>query len=188
MLIKDGTGTSNRAKVDNRKRLWTAGVDIQRPHDMVHQGNHFYAYKTVSLTNGQVLTLGLTTGDSNKRTHLFMEFDVAAACTIDVQEDCDAFAGGVAFTVLNNDRDSVNTSNQTVITGHTGADPITVGSGTEIYAQSLGAGNRSGGALGHDAELLLKRNSLYLFRITNGTTTQGTTIILQWYERKIDKE
>ncbi len=183
-------GSSRRSiEVDETHRLLTRSTVIAQPHDMVHQGRHFYAFKTVSLTNGQVSTLGLTVGrKADLRINMFMEFDIATACTIDVLQDCDAFAGGVASTIFNNDRESLNTSMATALTGHTGADPITVGSGDEIYAQSLGSGNRAAGTLGHDAELLLKRNSLYLFRITNGTTTQGTTILLQWYETEVPKE
>ena len=176
-------------EVDKTHRLLTRSVDLQRPHDMVHQGRHFYTFKTVSLTNGQISTLGMTVGNKgDKRINLFMEFDVSAACTVDVLEDCDAFTGGVASSIFNNDRESLNQSMATVITGHTGADPITVGSGNEIYSQALGSGNRSGGTLGHDAEMLLKRNSLYLFRITNGVTKQGTSIVLQWYETETQKE
>ncbi len=157
---------------------------ITHTHEEIHEGSHFYAYKTASITNGQVLTLALSLDNALKQFHLFMEFDIAVACTIDVLEDVTSFAGGAAFTILNNRRDSqdMRISGATCLTGHTGSDLITPTGGSEIYAQALGAGNRSGGALGHDAEILLKTGSKYLFRITNGTTTQGVTIILQWYE------
>ncbi len=157
-------------------------VEISNSHHNIHEGKHFYAYKSASLTNGQVLTLGLTTPDTAKRIHMFMEFDIAAASMIDMLEDVTSFSGGAAFTILNNDRESSNPSGATVIVGHTGSDLITPTGGTERYAQALGSGNRSGGTLGHDAEMILKRNSNYLFRITNGVTTQGAGIILQWYE------
>ena len=157
---------------------------ISYPHHEIHAGSHFFAYRTASLGNGYIATLGITTTSTSKEMHMFMEFDVATACSIDVLEDCDAFAGGVAFTPLNNWREKQGIKNSTasILTGATGDNPITVGSGNEIYAQELGSGNRAGGTLAHDAEMILKKNSKYLFRITNGITSQGVTIILQWYE------
>lgn len=159
-------------------------ITIELPHHKIHEGKHFYAYKTASITNGQVLTLALTIPVTTQHLHCFMEFDIAIACTIDVLEDVTSFSGGVAFTILNNRRDAQNirTSIATCLVGHTGSDLITPTGGSEIYAQSLGAGNRSGGTLGHNAEIILKPNSKYLFRVTNGTTTQGVSIVLQWYE------
>ncbi len=173
--LRNGEGTNSLAT-------------LEYPHHEIHEGNHFYAYKTASLTNGQVLTLAFIIPESAKQFHVFMEFDVATACTIDVLEDVTSFAGGAAFTILNNRRDFQDrkASGATCLVGHTGSDLVVPTGGTEIYAQSLGAGNRSGGTLGHDAELVLKRNSNYLFRITNGTTTQGVTIILQWYEHDLE--
>ena len=163
---------------------------ISFAHHEIHEGHHFYAYKSASITNAQVLTLALSLDSDAKQFHMFMEFNVATACSIDVLEDVTSFAGGVAFTILNNRRDhqSLKASGASCLVGHTGSDLITPTGGTEIYAQSLGAGNRAGGALGHDAEMVLKANSKYLFRITNGTTTQGVTIILQWYEHLLKAE
>ncbi len=175
----DGSPTKLRADKDTK-----ALSVITHTHEEIHEGSHFYAYKTASITNGQILTLALNLDDALSQFHMFMEFDVAVTCTIDVLEDVTSFAGGVAFTILNNRRDlqSTHLSGATCLTGHTGSDLITPTGGSEIYAQALGAGNRAGGALGHDAEILLKTGSKYLFRITNGTTTQGVSIILQWYE------
>ena len=175
----DGSPTKLRADADTN-----ALSVITNTHEEIHEGSHFYAYKSASITNAQILTLALNLDDALKQFHLFMEFDVATACAIDVLEDVTSFAGGAAFTILNNRRDlqDTHTSGATCLVGHTGSDLITPTGGSEIYAQALGAGNRAGGALGHDAEILLKTGSKYLFRITNGTTTQGVTIILQWYE------
>lgn len=159
-------------------------VVISYPHHEIHDGEHFYAYKTASLTNGQILTLAITTTQLSKELHMFMDFNIATACLVEILEDCDAFTGGTSFTPLNNLRDAQGKKPSTVsvLTGHTGSTPITIGSGTEIWAQNLGAGNRAGGTLAHDAEIIFKRNSKYLFRITNSTTTQGVTATLQWYE------
>ena len=115
-----------------------------------------------------------------------MQFNVATAATIDMLEDCDAFTGGTSFTPLNNwrEKQGIKNSSASVLVGVTGTTPITVGSGTEIYAQALGSGNKSGGTQSHDAEIILKKNSKYLFRITNGVTAQNVTILLNWYEHQ----
>ncbi len=178
---EDLDGTPTKLRVDKDTKALSV---ISHAHEEIHEGSHFYAYKTASITNGQVLTLALNLDDALKQFHVFMEFDVATACTIDVLEDVTSFAGGVSFTILNSRRDlqSTHLSGATCLVGHTGSDLVVPTGGSEIYGQALGAGNRAGGTLGHDAEILLKTGSKYLFRITNGTTTQGVTIILQWYE------
>jgi len=181
--LQGDAGATNPVNVRVDKSTDTLQV-ISYPHHEIHSGSHFYVYRTGTLGNGDVMTVGITNADTGKEMHMFMGFDVAAACTVDLLEDVTSFAGGVSFTILNNHRNlqGIKNSGATCLTGATGDDLITPTGGSEIYSQVLGAGNRSGGTMAHDAEIIMKRGSKYLYRITNGATAQGVSIILNWYE------
>jgi len=101
--------------------------------------------------------------------------------TFDILEDVSSFAGGAAFTVLNFNRNSSKTSGMTVTTGHTGSDLITPTGGSEIWNETLGTRGAQS-SRENASELILKQNSKYLFRITNGATANNVSILLTWYE------
>ena len=154
---------------------------IDYAHHEVHGGSAYWTYKTATLGNGEISTIGVTTPNTTKWAHLLMRIDLSAAAVLDVLEDVTSFAGGAAFTVLNFNRNSTKTSVMTVITGHTGSDLITPTGGSAIWVEDLGTRGQQT-TRENGSELILKQNSNYLFRITNSTASNLTTILLSWYE------
>jgi hypothetical protein len=154
---------------------------IDYAHHEVHDGSAYWAYKTVTLGNGEVSTVGVTTPNTTKWAHLLLKVDLSAAATFDILEDVTSFSGGASFTVLNFNRNSSKTSGLTVITGHTGSDLITPTGGTTIWTEALGTRGASTSRQ-NASELILNQNSNYLFRVTNGAASNNTSILLTWYE------
>jgi hypothetical protein len=154
---------------------------IDYAHHEVHGGSAFWAYKTVALGNAEVATIGLVTPNTTKWAHLLLKVDLSAVATFDILEDVTSFAGGAAFTALNFNRNSANTSGLTVTTGHTGSDLITPTGGAEIWNEALGTRGAQTSRQ-NASELILKQNSKYLFRVTNGATANNVSILLTWYE------
>jgi len=163
----------------------TAALEmIDYAHHEVHSGSHYYAYKQATLANTEKLTIAVTTPNTTKWGHLIWKLSTSDAAVYDVLEDVTSIANGTAFTVLNNNRNSAKTSAMTILTASdAGADTaIAPTGGTEIYAEAIKAGRRFGEAKRGDAEIILKQNSLYLFRITSGANSNVTSMVLEWYE------
>jgi hypothetical protein len=109
-----------------------------------------------------------------------MEINLGAAAQFEILEDVTSFAGGVAFTPLNFNRNSTTTSGATCLRGATGADLITPTGGTVIWDETTNA--RIATTRDNASELNLKQNSKYLFRVTNSTASNDVSILLTWYE------
>jgi hypothetical protein len=135
----------------------------------------------VGEAEAEVLTMSFTTPNTTKWAHLTMDIQLTASCTLDILEDVTSFAGGVAHTIRNFNRNSAVATGMTITHGHTGSDLITPTGGSEIYNETLGSRgfqtNRSNGT-----EMIMKQNSKYLFRITNGASSNSASIVLDWYE------
>jgi len=159
---------------------WAVNI-IDYAHHEVHGGSAYWAYKTVTLGNAEVSGIGITTPDTTKWAHLLLKIDLSAAAVFDVLEDVTSFSGGAAFTPFNFNRNSDNTSGLTVVTGSTGDDLITPTGGAAIWDEDLGTRGAQTSRQ-NAAEMILKQDSNYLFRITNSTASNNASILLTWYE------
>ena len=178
-IIQDGNEAYSRImRLDSSTH---ALMIIDYAHHEVHAGSSFWVYHAATLGNGEVSTVSITTPNTTKWAHLLLEIQLTAGATFDILEDVTSFAGGVAFTERNFNRNSSKAATCIATTGHTGADLVVPTGGTEIWNETLG----SRGLLTsrqNASELILKQNSKYLFRITNSTAANITTILLTWYE------
>ena len=154
---------------------------IDYAHHETHGGSSYWAYRSATLGNAEVLTIGFTTPNTAKWAHLLMRVDLTAVATLDILEDCTSLSNGAAFTPKNFNRNSTNTSGMTTLVGHTGSDLITPVGGSEIWNETLGT--RGLVTTRENAtEMIMKQNSIYLFRITNSTSSNQVTFLLSWYE------
>lgn len=155
---------------------------IDYAHHEVHAGNFFRAGMNFTLANGEVATLAFTTPNTAKWAHITWELVATADGTFTLLEDVTSFAGGASVTPLNHNRNSLTASGMTILRGMTGADLITPTGGTTILNAVLSTGRGSSIARGVGEEFILKQNSNYLFRYTNGTSANVIQLILEWYE------
>ena len=164
-----------------------AQTTIDYAHHEVHGGSAYIAYNNAVLANGNLNTISILTPDSEKWSHLLFNITATADATLDILEDVTSIASGAAFTPLNFNRNSDNTSGNTVKVGDTpGSDPIVPTGGNEIWSESFGTRGLTTSRM-NASELILKQNSLYLFRVTNGVNANTVTITLTWYEHS-DRE
>lgn len=168
----------HEVRIDTSTRAFNV---IDYAHHEVHGGSAFWAYKTATLGNGEISTIGFVTPDTTKWAHLLMKVDLSAAATLDILEDVTSFAGGAAFTELNFNRNSGTAATCAVTTGHTGSDLITPTGGSEIWNEDLGTRGVQT-SRSNASELIMKQDSNYLFRVTNSTVANNVSILLTWYE------
>ena len=187
MIVRDSynyewDGDKWTSVVKSRDSITGAYTIIDYAHHEVHGGSAYWAANNATIGNGELNTVALTTPNIRKWAHLLLEISSTQTATFDILEDVTSFAGGAAFIPLNFNRNSDNTSELTALVGDTtGADPVVPTGGTTIWSETLGTRGIATSRT-NASELILKQNSKYLFRITNGVTTNNCTILLNWYE------
>ena len=153
-------------------------------HAEMHKGRHFYYTETVTLASAADRELLITTPDSDRQLHFEFSITGKYITTIDFYEGS-SLTGGTALTIFNNLRGSTLVSGATLT--HT---PAGTGDGTKIFTQAFGDGTNPlqavGGAAQQDDEIILKKNTKYLLRVTSGTNSNRVNINLKWYEHTID--
>ena len=157
-------------------------ISISYGHHEVHDGNAYWVSNNATLGNGEINTVSLKTPNTTKWSHLLLQVDSSAEAVFDVLEDVTGIASGAASVPMNFNRNTTNTSGNTCKVGDTtGADVIVPTGGTSIWLETLGVKGIVTSRV-NDSELILKQNSQYLFRVTNGATANNCTILLIWYE------
>jgi hypothetical protein len=155
---------------------------IDYAHHEIHSGSYFRSGMNYSLANGEVATFGLVTPNTTKWLHMTWDLVASADGTFALLEDVTSFAGGASVTPINHNRNSATVSTATCTKGMTGSDLITPTGGTQILGATLSTGKGSVVSRGTTGEFILKQNSKYLFRYTNGTSANIVSLILEWYE------
>ncbi len=144
-------------------------VDVN--HANIHAGMAFNLLTKQSLTSSQVFNLVLTTG-ATKYIHLTPAIIIASGENFDLQiyENCTS-TGGTPATIIGHNRVHSNTFEVNARLA-----PTITSDGTLIDQTFIGGGSGGNGAsstsfgnsVNSNNEFILKLNTNYLFRITNG--------------------
>lgn len=178
-------GSLNIQAITNAIDGVTTGIKtVTHEHHEVHEGNFYRSGMNFTLANGEVATFSLTTPDTTVWCHVTWSLDTTADGTFTVLEDVTSIAGGAAVTPLNHNRNSENTSDMVCKRGMTGSDLITPTGGTTILNATLSTGKGDAINVGHGEEFILKQDSIYLFRYTNGTSANVIRLVFEWYEHE----
>lgn len=155
---------------------------VDHLHHEVHEGNYYRSGMNFTLANGNVATFGFTTPNTTTWAHMTWNLSTTADGTFTLLENVTSFSGGASVTPLNQNRNSSNKSKMTCIRGMTGSNLITPTGGTTILNAALATAK--GSILSRDTgeEFIMKQNSKYLFRYTNGTSSNVIQLVLTWYE------
>jgi hypothetical protein len=176
---KTGDDTYQTPRIDSTTHTLQT---MDYSHHEVHGGSYFRSSMNYTLANGEVATVGFTTPNTAVWCHMTWFLETTADGTFTVLEDVTSFTGGVAVTPLNHNRNSLNPSTMTLIRGMTGSDLVVPTGGTTILNAVLSTGKGSEISAGHGEEFILKQNSKYLFRYTNGTSANVIRFVMEWYE------
>ena len=153
---------------------------ITYEHHEIHAGSSFTANYTVELGNGAVIDILVVTPNTTKWAHMVYSLICELETDFKFYEGPTTTNDGTGLTEFNRDRNSSTAA--TTVVSHT---PTIAGGaeGTLIRQKHFGSG-KADGAEGHDVhEFILKQNTKYLFRITNGTASNNwISFILNWYE------
>lgn len=151
---------------------------ITYEHHEIHSGSHFSAkgYET-GLANGATVEFVITTPDTSEEIHMTFSFTFTLGGILDVYRSPTTVAGGSAVTPLNSNENSAHVSALTVV-----KDPASIGGDGTLIEGHLGGANRQAGSGGREDEIILKRNTAYLFRFTSTANSNSLDYNGSWYE------
>lgn len=169
-LVEAGGGSVD----ETTKAFKTIAYD----HNEIHNGNHFFCHKVISIGSSAKHIYLLQVPDTGKWPHFFINMEGTNAISMGLYEGCDG-TGAVQLSGLNSNRNSLTVPNLEIYAGQSGATT----SGNLIDEDSVGEGKKLGGAVRHEDELILKQNTKYLLDIINGAAeTTTVSMKISWYE------
>lgn len=150
-------------------------------HHELHEGNHFFYEDAVTLASAGVQDYLITTPNTTKYAHLTFRATGNAITEVDFFEATDK-TGTTLQTVYNNNRNSSTTATTTIHKGTSGGTTDGTKIGFMKSGSSTGTSSRTNAQAFRDNEIILKRNTKYILRITSGTNDNLTNVVLEWYE------
>lgn len=150
---------------------------VDYEHHEIHSGSHYFIAGSQAFSNGQVVDFTVITPNTTKWLHMTFNIEGTSGVSIEVKEAATVNVAGTPVTVINNDRNSTNTTGATIRTGDT-----FTSEGTSLFKQQTGA-NQKAGSLERNREIILKQNTTYIFRLKNETAVANQiTYAANWYE------
>ncbi len=152
-------------------------------HHEIHEGDAYQAHKEGTQNNSGVIQFMIQTPDTNKEFHILTPHRSSGESNFKILEGITYTSGGVAFVPVNKNRNSANTSDcEACLVGATGADPIVYSDGENIWEEHLGSGQTRGGESRENEEIILKRNTIYLFEFESESASNDLWMGAIWYE------
>lgn len=158
---------------------------IDQNHREVHEGAAYFIKGQQDVDGaGTIIEIMFTTPDTAKLIHAKAAIAAEAGFLVEIFEGITTSDDGTPVPGFNCRRDSANVAGLTSFAGPT----VTV-DGTLIWSAQLGSGRNSiAVSPGLNYELIVKRNTKYLFRITKAASgTHWVDTDFWWYEHT-DKE
>jgi len=152
---------------------------IERAHHAIHDGNHYFIAGYDELDTGDTTIFAVTAPSSAKRIHMTFAYSANKSYTLQVYEDADV-TGGSSATLVNNDRNSANTSELTVV-----KNPTVNDLGNLLEEVKIGpSGKKFSGTedINRENEMILKAGSTYIYKITANEDDCVLAYKGYWYE------
>jgi len=158
---------------------------VDYAHHEIHEGDAFmHSHRSASATS---INVYLKTPDTDEHLHMIVIANVAGQYTLEVLEAPTVTSpSGTSSTPYNRNRNSATTPTSidnaaSSAAGKVSVDVTGISGGTTIFIGEFGTGSKSGGEVRSDAEIILKKNTAYVFRTTTAPAA-SSSIILSWYQ------
>lgn len=174
--IKSGT--------NNKRKSFIMGLLGQaftaHEHERIHNGKHFVACTSFSLSSGASLDLVFQT--SSMYTHFLPNAHIKSEGVMYLFEGSSVASGtGIPITVLNRQRGSANGASITVVVSAT-----VTSTGMDLFGGGkylpAGGGNSPGITDRSNNEFVLKQDTIYTLRILSLSSSNIGSFCGDWYE------
>ena len=158
---------------------------IDYAHHEIHEGKHFKAgFQDIAMATNDVIELLLVTNSSKDVAHFVMTAQATGAVVVQLFRSPTSSANGTLVSILNRNENSENTSEMLVY--HT---PTTSADGTKIsekWVGNEGFKETIGGSQRGNSEIILKKDTKYLIRLTAVSDGIKGAIGADWYESRVE--
>jgi len=167
---------------DNYDEITRAIKSIDYEHHEIHDGSHYFVSGFETVANDGDIIFSITTPNTAKWIHLIFEIEGTSQTEFSIYETA-SVSSGTPITPNNNNRNSANTSDVTML-----YNPTVDTAGTVIFAQSKGkAGTNplkadTEGLVNRSREIILKQNTTYVFEIISRDDGNIISYAGEWYE------
>ena len=177
-----GEYTDDSLDIFRIDRSTNAATQIAYEHHEIHSGSHYFYEGYESLDADDTLDFGVQTPDNAKWTHIVWVISSSLGSIFQVREGATITWNGTDQTSYNSDRNSSNTSNWVNFE----KDPTPTALGTLLAETQLGTATNANQGLpgdgGREREIILKQNTVYLFRIISLNNSNVVTYLSEHYE------
>jgi len=159
------------------------GVIIDAVHHEIHEGEHYYTANYFSLAASGTADFCLII-PNDLAIHMVFSITTSETTTLEIYEDADFATDGTAITFFNSNRNSSNTTSLLAY-----QDSTINSLGNKIYGKKVMANSNARreevGNFGEHEELVLKKGSKYIFRMTNlATGSNDINYLASYYEHR----
>lgn len=152
-------------------------VIISTGHFEIHEGHMYTVSRNGVIANGASRDTLIVTANTTEWVHLVLSVVTEAEAQYMLYEGTTTSADGDNETCLNRNRNSTNTAS-TKITYN----PTVTDVGTELTIRHWGSGKAIPGEGRESLEWVLKRDTKYLLRLTNLTSSDNyANTVMEWY-------
>jgi len=169
--------------IDDHTRAF---VNVEYEEHEINEGNHFFVANFETVDDDDSIDFVVEAPDSDTALHMIFEVEGTSQTEFRIYENATVAADGSVTAAINNNRNSNNSSVATVR-----KDPTISNVGTLIFSQSKGLAGTpaskadSEGLVKRGREIVLKRNSKTLFRITSKDDGNIISYVGEWYENGV---
>ena len=148
-------------------------------HAKAHDGEHFYKRDYFTLAGSSTLDVIIYT--SNKTAHMLPQFiGNSGAISVILYSDTNVSNNGTLAPYYNSNFNYNDTNGLTIYRA-----PTVVSVGNERGKNYAGQAQKISGEIRGNSEIILKPNSIYMFRINNeAATTNIITCNFDWYDQE----
>ncbi len=177
--IQGDTGHNLKVSLDQVESTTNSVQVIDYAHGELHEGRHFVIRDYMSLPKAGTRDILFVTPDTPRWCHMVYSYESNDAAVVgQFFEGPTVSASGTPALTVNRNRNSAYTAGLQIYYA-----PTVTATGTLLAARAVGSGKNSGGAMRDNAEIVLKQNTLYLLRITEGNVAAtNLNWEFDWYE------
>jgi len=177
--VQGDTGNNLKVSLDQIEPTTNSVQVIAYAHGELHEGKHYQVRNTALLAKAGTKDILIVTPDTARWAHMVIGLETNdAAVTGYLFEAPTITASGTLDGARNRNRNYAD-NNTTLIYEN----PTVTAAGTLLAKYTIGSGKNSGGGARDNEEFVLKQNTPYLFRATEGNVS-ATNInwTFDWYE------
>ena len=156
-------------------------IKIDSEHHEIHEGDHYFITGFQNIDTDAEIVFGVKTSDSESSGHITTLINGTSEIEVYIYEDA-VFTGGTPVIPINNNRNSLKTSGSLIVIAPTVTDVGTLLSSQSSGKAGVNPKSSVGGITSRQNEIILKRDTYYIFKTISKDDDNIISFRADWYE------